>query len=212
MKIVFLLLSLLLLRAAPASSQTFGEWFRQKRTKENYLVQQIAALQAYSGTLRQGYTLARQGISTVRDIKNGDLGLHQVFFRSLDQVNPAIRDAPLLHDILATQAAITQALAAQQHLFRHPQFTTAERGYLHQVRANVLKTCARDLDTFQLLLTAGTLEMADTERLGRLTSLRRQVQHTYRFTRSFLAEAQLLALQRTQAQENTRRLHQTLNP
>ena len=215
MKTLLLLLPLLLLRPAPASSQTFEEWFRQKRTKEKYLVQQIAALQAYSGTLRQGYALARQGIHTLRDSKNGDLGLHRVFFRSLGQVNPALRDAPLLHDILATQAAITRALAARQPLFRHPRFTVAEQAYLQQVKARVLTARARDLDQLRLLLTSGPLEMADAERLRQLTSLYRQVQHTHRFTRSFLAEAQLLALQRTQAHgalETTRSLLQPPYP
>jgi len=206
---------LLLLLASSASGQTFDEWFRQQHTKEKYLVQQIAALQAYSGTLRQGYALARDGMRTVRHIKNGDLGLHQVFFSSLAQVNPAIRDVHLVHDILRMQAAICRLLETKQFLFNHPRFSAAEQAYLRQIRGSLLQTAARDLDKLLLLLTNGGLVMPDDSRLRHLATLHRQVLETYRFTRSFLEEAQQRARQRAYEHldlENTRTILKPLNP
>ncbi|MBB6611813.1 hypothetical protein H7F15_12250 [Pontibacter sp. Tf4] len=197
MKTRYLLLPLFLLLTLPVNGQTFDEWFRQKRTKEKYLVQQIAALQAYSGTLRQGIALAHEGISTVRNIKNGDLGLHQVFFRSLREVNPRLKRAPLVRDILDRQAAIIRAFGTHGLLPAQQEFlTTAERAYLQQVKANVLQRCRMDLDELWLLLTDDRLEMTDGSRLRQLQALLARSATTYAFTNSFLEQVRRLARDR----------------
>lgn len=213
MKTRYLLLPFFLLLTLQVNGQTFDEWFRQKRTKEKYLVQQIAALQAYSGTLRQGIALAHEGISTVRNIKNGDLGLHQVFFRSLQEVNPRLLRAPLVRDILDRQAATIQVFGAHSQLPAQQEFlTTAEHAYLQQVKANVLQRCRLDLDELWLLLADGTFEMTDGGRLGQLQELHARSTTTYAFTQSFLEQVRRLALDRareTQQLQKMRNLYPT---
>lgn len=192
---------------ASASAQTFEEWFRQEQTQEKYLVQQIAALQAYSGTLRQGYETARLGISTVQQIKNGDLGLHQVFFRSLRQVNPLLRDTRLATDILSLLAATLRGLEATARFTAGTgQLTAAEQAYGQQVKARVLEACSRDTETLWLLLTDDALEMPDNSRLLQLEALYGSARDHYRFTQSFLEQVQLLAVQREKEQQYLARL------
>ena len=180
-----------------AQAQTLDEWFRQRETQKEYLVQQIAALQAYAGTLRQGYQLLSEGISTVQHIKNGDLGLHQAFFQSLGRINPAIGQSPLLQDILTWQAATQRTL--QVFLQQTEGLTAGELAYLQQVRTQVLAAAGRDTETLWLLLTEEALDLRDDERLSYLALLHQATGERYRITRALREEARLLALQRKHA-------------
>ena len=67
----------------PVSAQTVNEWVNQKSTQKKYLLQQIAALQVYINYAKKGYNIVSGGINTIRDIKKGDLNLHNTFFSSL---------------------------------------------------------------------------------------------------------------------------------
>jgi hypothetical protein len=200
----------------PASSQTWEEWFRQKETQKEYLVQQIAAIQAYAGTLRQGYHVLSQGISTVQHIKNGDLGLHQAFFHSLRQVSPSLGQSAKFADILLWQAAILrdfnttlQALGLQEQLIAH------EMAYLEEVKVRILQACARDMEVLWLLATNETLSISEDERLRQLETIHQAMRARFQFTRYFLSEAQGLSLLRTRAKTDlatTRFLQGIPNP
>ncbi|WP_439879746.1 hypothetical protein ACSX1A_11215 [Pontibacter sp. MBLB2868] len=206
-----LVISLLAFCICSAQAQTFDEWFRQKETQKEYLVQQIAALQAYSGTLWQGYAIVRQGLSAVHHHKMGDLGLHQDFFSSLRRVNPTIAQTANVTDIIAWQAAIRRDFGnVTEALYQSGQLTPAELDYIDQVRAKALENCAWDMESLWQVLTADELELRDNERLRLLEEVHQRMLSTYRFTRSFLREAQSLALQRAKEQsavEALQKLH-----
>ena len=190
-------ITLLALTTATVQAQTFDEWFRQQKTQKEYLVQQIAALQAYSGTLWQGYTLLRQGISTVHRSKNDDLGLHQDFFSSLQHVNPAIGQSAKVLDIIARQAAIQQDFGKTLlSLHQTGLLTSDELAYLKQVYENVLERCARDVEALWRIFTPGELELRDEERFRQVAQIHQSTLATYRFTRSFFEETQLILIQR----------------
>ena len=86
-----LIISIVVLCAENLSAQTWAEWFRQKATQKKYLLQQIAALHVYSGYLSKGYSIAKDGLNTIKSIKNGDLLQHSNYFTSLVTVNPQIK-------------------------------------------------------------------------------------------------------------------------
>ena len=194
-------LPLLLLAGSALRAQTFDEWFRQQKTQKEYLVQQIAALQAYSGTLQQGYVLVRQGLHTVHSIKNGDLGLHQGFFFSQKTINPALARLPLLQDIVAWQVMVEKAFIQTHSL---PLLHATERAYLEQVRSSVLTLLAEDLKELRLLLTAGEQELSDASRLERVYSLHARSREKVAFAQAFLADVQqLVRLRERQGHEAT---------
>ena len=68
-----------LLNITALKAQTFSEWFRQKKTQEKYLIQQIAGLEVYAGYLKKGYKIFDTGSKTISKIKSGDLNMHQLF-------------------------------------------------------------------------------------------------------------------------------------
>src|SRR3546814_4811730 len=60
-----------------AQATKWKEWFRQKKTQKEYLVMQIAALQAYIQVAKRGYEIAKTGLTTIGNIKDGDFNLHR---------------------------------------------------------------------------------------------------------------------------------------
>src|SRR5258706_14560273 len=84
-------------------AQTAEEWTQQKKTQIKYLLQQIAANKVYIDYLEKGYSIARNGLQTIQNIKKGDFNLHFNFFDSLKKVNPKIKGWAKVADIIAYQ-------------------------------------------------------------------------------------------------------------
>jgi len=86
MKSVFLLLVCMMTHAL-TKAQTFDEWFHQKATQEKYLEEQLAALKTYEAVALKGYQLLQQGLTTIGEVRQGELNLHQAFYAGLAIVN-----------------------------------------------------------------------------------------------------------------------------
>src|SRR5215470_7473984 len=87
-------------------AQSFDVWFQQKKTQKKYLLQQIAALQVYLDYLEKGYSISKEGLGMIQDLKNGEFVLHDSFFNSLKIVNPVVRKGAEVTEIVALQLAI----------------------------------------------------------------------------------------------------------
>ncbi len=74
------LFTMVLISVEVCDAQTFDEWFKQQETQKKYLIQQIAALQVYTGYVQKGYSVAKKGLATIGSIKEGDFNLHSNFF------------------------------------------------------------------------------------------------------------------------------------
>lgn len=196
MKAVSILISFCLV-AAPAAAQIADEWLNQKATQKKYLLQQIAALQVYIGYAKKGYNIVNGGITTIKNIKNGDLNLHRDFFNRLKNVNPAIRRYAKVADIIAYQVKIIkQTKLVLEQIRETKQFTEAELDYCKQVFDNLLDECMKIVEELMLVTTSGKLEMKDDERLKRIERLYADVQDKYSFTCSFSEDMGILAVQR----------------
>lgn len=191
------ILTIFCLLAASAAAQTADEWLNQKATQKKYLLQQIAALQVYIGYAKKGYNIVNGGITTIKNIKNGDLNLHRDFFNGLKNVNPAIRRYAKVADIIAYQVKIIkQTKGTLQQIRETKQFTETELNYCKQVFDNLLDECMKTVEELILVTTSGKLEMKDDERLKRIDRLYADVQDKYSFTCSFSEDMGILAVQR----------------
>ncbi|HCT23873.1 MAG TPA: hypothetical protein DIW54_11315 [Chitinophagaceae bacterium] len=180
-----------------SNAQIADEWLNQKATQKKYLLQQIAALKVYLGYAKKGYNIVNGGITTIKNIKNGDLNLHRDFFNSLKNVNPAIRRYAKVADIIAYQVKIIkQTKGTLQQIRETKQFTETEMDYCKQVFDNLLDECMKTVEELILVTTSGKLEMKDDERLKRIDRLYTDVQDKYSFTCSFGEDMGILAVQR----------------
>ena len=193
-----LILSIVVLCAENLSAQTWAEWFRQKATQKKYLLQQIAALQVYSGYLSKGYTIAKNGLNTITNIKNGDFKQHDNYFTSLITVNPKIKQYSKVGIIIAMQISIAkQSVIAIKNLRNNRHFTQAEINYLQSVFNSLLSGCAKNLDEVLNLITNGSLQMKDDERIKAIDNIYIDMQDKQQFFRAFRNSAAGLSIQRS---------------
>lgn len=195
-KIFFFTTAIFLLQMA-ASAQALNEWVNQKSTQKKYLLQQIAALQVYINYAKKGYNIVSGGINTIRDIKKGDLNLHNTFFSSLKTINPKISRYAKVADIISYQVRIIK-LARQtlQSIKEANQFSVEEIEYCKKVLDALLDDCIQSVTELLEIITPDKLQMTDDERLVRIDKLYQDMQDKFTFCNVMSEDISLLALQR----------------
>lgn len=189
-----------------ASAQTVNEWVNQKSTQKKYLLQQIAALQVYISYAKKGYNIVSGGINTIRDIKKGDLNLHNTFFSSLKTINPKISRYAKVADIISYQVRIIK-LARQtlQSIKEANQFSVEEIEYCKKVLDALLDDCIQSVTELLEIITPDKLQMTDDERLVRIDKLYGDMQDKFTFCNVMSEDIGLLALQRLSEQTEINR-------
>ena len=149
----------------------------------------------------RGYQIARDGLQTVRDIKDGDLQLHQRYFSSLQTVNPAIKNSALLTAYVGLLQRILERVRECRHGVQDvKQFTPQEIGYCTIVLENLLDGTINNLHELNEVVKVTELSMKDEERLKRIEVLYVDLQDKYAFCCSFSEEVALLATHRMREQ------------
>lgn len=109
------------------------------------MLEQIAALNAYSAAAADGYRLVENGWHTVANIRQGEWDLHKTYYSSLQTVNPAIRGMAEAGDIVRVAGLLANA----------------GRG----------KEAEAVINDLTALLTDGRLSMTDGERMRQIVAL-----------------------------------------
>jgi hypothetical protein len=186
---------------ATAHGQTFSEWFAQKKTQKKYLLEQLAALQVYSGYLNKGYSVTRNGLGSIGGYLDNEYGMHSAYYDHLLSVNPAITKSPQVREIIARQQDIVQVF---RPLDQPKSLSHAEIQYLAQVRSAVLHDCALQLQDLERLITGGTLKADDRERIKQLNVVYAGMEANYRFSCGLVVQVISLIKGRKQQEEDAK--------
>jgi len=196
MKTLFLVLAFFLI-GTYGSAQTWEEWTQQKKTRIRRLLEQIAANKVYIGYAQKGYTIIRDGLHSIQDIKGGDFRLHLGHFDSLKLVNPRVKNWVKVAEIMAAQLRILKSCKqAITTVGESGQFTPDELDYCKQVFDRLLEECLKNIDELVLVITDGKLAMTDAERIKQIEKLYVDMQEKSAFTASFTGDMRVLARQR----------------
>lgn len=179
-------------------AQTFGEFFNQKKTQKRYLMEQIAALQVYLGYAKKGYELVGSGLQAVRDISNGEFGLHHAFISSLKKVSPFVRNNAKVAEIMACQLGVMRAFNIRDK----DMLPVSSQLYVLEVKDHLLDECFKDLEELLLVVTSGKVEMSDAHRLERLHKIYVSMMDKYAFAEDFSAQVKLLVVGGLKEQES----------
>lgn len=186
-----------------SQAQTLKEWLRQKKTQRKYLLQQIVALKVYIEYLQKGYKIAKEGLNTIGGIKNQEFKLHQDYFNSLKNVNPAIGDYSKVIDILALNDKI---LKVCQSIYKRARdsntFNREEINYINRVHENLIEECNTNLNQLNNLLKKENFQMSDGERIIHIDKLYSDMQYDYSFIKGFSSQVSILCNQRMQDERN----------
>ena len=193
LKAFALLLLILFMGIGQGYAQTWNEFFRQKKTQQKYLLEQIAALRIYAGYLKKGYDLVNGGLNTIKDITNGEFGLHDVFISGLKKVSPIVKNNAKVAEIIQMQLAMSRAFSA---LKADPNLTVSNLAYISEVRENLWEESLKDLEELLLVVTSGKMEMNDAERITRLDQIYMSMVEKSAFVHHFCSEVAMLISQR----------------
>jgi hypothetical protein len=187
---------MLLMGMVPGKAQTFAEWFNQNGTRLKYYAQQIAAFQAYLGELKKGYSISDDGLGAIGGSKQAEFDLHNDYYTSLGEINPALGKMGEVAELISLQAAIIQRFTSAMARYRSGGLFGADRlAYVGQVYDNVLKAGLADVEVLTEVLTVQDFEMTDDQRLGRIKTLDSAMRDRYAFTLAFMDGADVLEQQ-----------------
>lgn len=199
MKRFFIIVIILLAIIPMLQAQGVGQWFSQKKTQTQYLAQQIAALKIYTGYLEKGYQIAKTGLNTIGDIKDGHFKLDQVFFDDLEAINPNVRHYSRVADIITLNIQIiNRSGEALKEAQTSGKFNDQELGYARKVFNNVKIDCNELIDELTQILSPGELKLSDDERIKRIDGVYAEMKDRYSFINSFCKDLGRLHIQRSQ--------------
>jgi hypothetical protein len=159
------------------------------------LLLQIAALQTYIGYAKKGYTVVKNGLNFIGDVKNGEVNLHGDYFSSLKKVNPKVRNYVKAAEIISLQIKIlkvhkkTFELLGQDDLFYGD-----ELDYIEKTFEQLIDNCNQTLDQLLIITTDTKLEMTDDQRIERIDGLHKTMMEDYSFCENFSREIKILSL------------------
>jgi hypothetical protein len=150
------------------------------------MLKQIAKLEIYIVDLEKGYSIAKEGLTTIGEIKNGEFNLHSLFFSSLQKVNPTVARYSKIAEIIVDQVSIVSRfknLLAQ--INNSGKINAREISYINAVYSNITNECNKSLNTLIAVTTDGILEMTDDERIKRIDGIYDDMKDKYAFTMDF---------------------------
>lgn len=171
-----------------AGAQTFAEWFSQKKTQKKYLLQQIAALQVYSGYLKTGYGIAKGGLGSIGSYMGNEFTLHGGYYTHLKTVNTVVKNNPQVKDIIRWQQDILEQTTAIKN---QGGLTTNESHYTGKVCVALLNDCDARINDLEMILSDNKAEMSDEERFRQIARLHYAMQDNYRFAANFRTQLQI---------------------
>ena len=205
----FLLIMMMSISGSLVKAQTFNEWFKQKKTQIQYLVDQIGALRVYSQSLQKGYEITNSGLEFIHGVKKGDFDLHQLYFTSLKKVNPQVKSYSKIEDIILLQKEILNSCNRQKRrIMQSQEISNGEMNYLVKVFNNLLEECGQIIDQLVAVLDDDYFEMRDDERIKIIDQLYDQMQDRYVFIQHFGNETIALGIQRMKDQNDVKTLRE----
>ncbi|MFD2964575.1 MULTISPECIES: hypothetical protein [Olivibacter] len=174
----------------PAKAQTFSEFFKQKKTQKKYLLTQIAALQLYSGYVRDGYNIARSGLQTVKGFTNGEFNLHHAFISSLKAVSPFIRNHLKVAETISFQLAISKLFNMLEK--DDGILSSSQKAYIEKIHAKLSEDCSKDMEELLLVIASGKIEMTEDRRLQRLDKVFASMRDKFSFAQHFAGQVNVL--------------------
>jgi hypothetical protein len=133
----------------------------------------------------------------IRDNKNGEFSIHKSYFESLKTVNPTIKNAALIPEIVAMQiSAVNHFKVALNRCAESNEFSKDELKYINSVYSQFTSGCLAVIDEVIAIITNDAFAMTDDERIKHIHDLYSDMKEKSQFVLSFTNDGNLLALQR----------------
>ncbi len=210
-KTLILLFTIVIFSSGIIQGQGLKEWFAQKKTQREYLIEQIGYLKLYLELAEKGYKIAQEGLTTISSFKRGEFQLHKNRFDSLMIVKLVIGSYGNIERITDLHDLVNMICErGGADLEKTGQFTSQELDYFKTVYGRLYEDGQVIITHLLATIRSGNLSLTDDERLERIDELLSQVQSNYRFAKDFYESTLDLARQKARersAIQNSLPLH-----
>ncbi|GAB3023958.1 hypothetical protein GCM10027051_30700 [Niabella terrae] len=176
--------------------QGLREWFSQKATQKDYMLQQIAGLRIYTGYLSKGYAIVSNGLATIGDLRGKHTTLDIHFFQRLVDINPQVSGSESISQVLQLQQEnirLLRGLEQQINGFKNcPLFIAL---YFRNAQKNMEQEEKEQTKELITLLSRAAYEMDDEARLKRIHKITHDVQKRHKRIRTLRFQWSKLAIQ-----------------
>ncbi|MFY0255300.1 hypothetical protein ACDQ55_15240 [Chitinophaga sp. 30R24] len=170
-------------------------------------LQQIAANKVYIEYLQKGYSISKQGLTFIGNVKNTHFTLDKNFFLSLENINPKIKDYSRVAETITYSLEIANDFTASSRLINNSDlFATSEKTYVDRLKNDQLDASRQSIDDLINIINPGKLEMSDDERIKRIDILHGEMRERYLFSKEFYSTLKIQALQRQQEKRDVNNL------
>jgi hypothetical protein len=168
------------------------------------MIKQIALYGIYIEDLEKGINIAKEGLTTISEIKHGEFNLHTLFFNSLQTVNPAVSKYSKIGEIISDQLAIIASFKTLiKTLNNAGRLTSSEMAYINSVYNYLTNECTKSLADLIAVTTDGKLQMTDDERIKRIDGIYTDTKDKYAFTQKFTGQVSRLSVERAEDKNET---------
>jgi hypothetical protein len=169
------------------------------------LLLQIAALQTYIGYAKKGYTVVKNGLNFIGDVKNGEVNLHSDYFRSLQKVNPKVRNYVRIAEIISLQVKIIKTYKnTLGQVNRDDLFHGDELDYIEKTFEHLIANCNETLDQLLIISTDAGIELTDDQRIKRVDDLYITMMDDYSFCENFSQQIRVLLLSKAKEENDVK--------
>ncbi|GAB3008101.1 hypothetical protein GCM10027051_05370 [Niabella terrae] len=176
--------------------QGLKEWFSQKATQKDYMLQQIAGLRLYAGYLGRGYAIVSNGLATIGDLKGKHRNSDILFFQRLVDINPQISGAASIHQVFRLQQENLRLLRGLERQIRGykncPLYIVQ---YFRKLQNSMEREENEQAEALIALVSKGVYELDDRARLRRIHKITRDIQERHKRTKILLFQWSKLAIQ-----------------
>ena len=168
------------------------------------LLEQLAALQGYIVTTENGYRMVEEGLHTIGGIRREEFNLHSAYFASLSVVNPAVKNSPLVAEIVELETRLLSQFAAALARWRVSTWLQdAEREEIEELYATTIGESADDLRRMQNLVMDGVYTLADGKRMQEIENIALTVKEEAEAVSEYICRMDVLLARRQQEAEQT---------
>ncbi len=184
----------LLLQIPHVSAQgtLLKEWFGQKKTQREYLMNQIAALQVYIEYAKKGYKVYDKGLNLIGSFKNGEFNLHNDFFLSLKGINPEVAKYGKVVATIQLQYNLYRICASTIKEVRKLELPSSKKEYLFRVANRFIEDSDKIAEELLVLTTTSKLELTDDQRISRIDKLYTEMEESYIAAQQYREDIQLV--------------------
>jgi hypothetical protein len=180
----------------PAQSQVLGV-FEQGAADLKEYGQQIAALELLLTRQQEGYRVVESGLTAISAITGTEYNLHQHYFTSLDDINPAVDQIPEIPAFFSIESQTLNELTAALTRWHQSQYLSSkDNAYVTRTSSFVTTMATRQLLTLYEITSDSKLTMTDDQRVDMISKLYTQIRSLYVYTQTFIDDIDLLIINR----------------